>query len=356
MDILKNAGVLLMNRQIDLPDFSVTSNLPSQMNGGKDFCEWSKKDREMAGGLGKALEFILGKYGKGLLSLALAESFLEKGRDSYEIANLANKGMLQAQSGEEELISALSRPGVLSWLHVLNQNAEEAAELLVNFRRRVKEGEVRLLPNLSALQIRMELYRGKTAEALEWLEQAPNEDMEFYVMERFRYLTKVRVYLMAGRHEKAINLLQRLRYYSQVMKRTYIGMETELLLAITQYRMGNPQWDESLKKALTEAEGFHFVRIISREGAAVNRLLKETTWKSENSKFRLAVFAETEKMSLAYPGYLKTAAEEASFNENALKILKLQAEGFSTSEIAQALALKVENVKYHNKQISKVWA
>ena len=59
---------------------------------------------------------------------------------------------------------------------------------------------------------------------------------------------------------------------------------------------------------------------------------------------------ETEKIALAYPGYLKQVTEDASFSENAIKILKLQAEGLSTIEIAEELGLKVENVKYHNKQ------
>ena len=55
-------------------------------------------------------------------------------------------------------------------------------------------------------------------------------------------------------------------------------------------------------------------------------------------------------MSVTYPGYLKVLTEEAVFSENAIKILKLQAEGLSTAEIALELNLKTENVKYHNKQ------
>ena len=35
---------LLTNKEVALPSFSVTSALPSIMNGGKDFSEWSKKD------------------------------------------------------------------------------------------------------------------------------------------------------------------------------------------------------------------------------------------------------------------------------------------------------------------------
>jgi LuxR family maltose regulon positive regulatory protein len=350
VDILKNAGTLLMNRNISLPEFSVTSNLPSQMNGGKDFCEWSRRDKELANSIGKIIEFILGKYGKGLVNLALAESYLEKGEDSYEIANLTNKGMMQAQAGgkiEQCFVAA----GILAWLHVMNDHAEDAREILQNFYKKAeKEGSAKLLSNLEALQIRISLYQGKTAEAIEWMEQAPEEELEFATMERFRYLTKVRIYLLQGRYEKAVSLLQRILYYAEIMHRTYITMEAGLLLAITKYRMGDGKWEESLQKTLTQAENYHFVRLISREGAAVNRMLKETTWKGRNPKYLQAVLTETEKVALAYPGYLKQVTEESAFSENALKILKLQAEGLSTSEIAGELGLKVENVKYHNKQ------
>lgn len=350
IDIMKNTGTLLMNRSISLPEFSVTSNLPSQMNGGKDFCEWSKKDKELAKSIGKIIEFILGKYGKGLVNLALAESYLEKNGDSYEIANLTNKGMMQAQAGgkiEQCFVAA----GILAWLHIINDHAEDARELLVTFQKKAeKEGSAKLLSNLTSLQIRIGLYQGKTAEALEWMEKAPNEEMEFYTMERFRYLTKVRIYMLMGKYEKAISLLQRIQYYAELMHRTYITMEADLLLAITQYRMGDAKWEENLQKTLTQAERYHFVRLISREGAAVNRMLKETTWKGKNSKYYKAVLTETEKIALAYPGYLKQATEEAAFSENAIKILKLQAEGLSAAEIAGELGLKVENVKYHNKQ------
>jgi LuxR family maltose regulon positive regulatory protein len=320
------------------------------MNGGKDFCEWSRRDKELAASIGKIIEFTLGKYGKGLVNLALAESFLEKGGDSYEIANLANKGMLQAQAGGkfEQCFVAI---GILSWLHLLNEHAEDANELLTSFWKKAEEeGAGKLLPNLKALQIRIGLYQGKTSEALEWLEQAPEEEVEFVSMERFRYLTKVRVYLLAGRNEKAVNLLIRLQYYAEIMKRTYIGMEAGLLLAIAKYRMGDPKWDEMFQKILTEAESYHFVRLISREGAAVNKMLRETAWISKNQEYKRVILKETEGMAVSYPGYLKAAAEEAAFPENALKILKLQAEGLSAAEIAGVLGLKLENVKYHNKQ------
>ena len=99
IDLLKNADLLIHNKKVVLPELSVTSNLPSMMNGGKDFCEWSKRDTELALTIGKPVEFVLGKYGKGLVSLALAESYLEKGKDIFEIFSKVEKGRMDAERG-----------------------------------------------------------------------------------------------------------------------------------------------------------------------------------------------------------------------------------------------------------------
>ena len=99
IDLLKNADLLIHNKKVVLPELSVTSNLPSLMNGGKDFCEWSKWDTELALTIGKPVEFVLEKYGKGLVYLALAESYLEKGKDIFEIFSKAEKGRMDAERG-----------------------------------------------------------------------------------------------------------------------------------------------------------------------------------------------------------------------------------------------------------------
>ena len=99
IDLLKNADLLIHNKKVVFPELSVTSNLPSMMNGGKDFCEWSKRDTELALTIGKSVEFVLEKYGKGLVYLALAESYLEKGKDIFEIFSKAEKGRMDAERG-----------------------------------------------------------------------------------------------------------------------------------------------------------------------------------------------------------------------------------------------------------------
>ena len=312
VEILKKAHLLILDKQVSLQEFSVTSNQASQMNGGKDFCEWSKRDRELAKGIGKLVEFVLEKYGKGMVNLALSESFFEKGEDNYEVASLANKGRMQAETGGK-LEQCFVADGMLAWLHIITGKVSEAEELLKRFYKKAEKEEAeRLLPNIETFIIRCALYSQKKAEIEKWMKKAPDEEQEFSIYDRFHYLTKVRVYLQNGRNEQAYNLLLKCEYYATVMKRTYIKIEVKLLMAIVQYRVGDERWDETLCEGLKMAEEYHFVRIITREGAAIRPLLTQSRWEpsrveskegeKKNRQFWKQVLEETEKMTRYYPG------------------------------------------------------
>ena len=354
VDLMKHAGVLLTERKTVLPEFSVTSNLPSMMNGGKDFCEWSRKDKELASTIGKAVALVLGRYGKGLVNLALAESFFEKGGDDYEVAALAGKGRMQAESGgkTEQIFVAV---GILTKLSVLNNRIEDAREMLESFRKIAEREAPKLLPNIRAMSVRMDLYTGRISEAYRWAErEAPDEDAEFYTMERLRYLTKIRVYLAAGRKEKALLLLEKMGFYAEKMQRTYIGIEVLLLTAIVQYRMGKEGWQDTLQEAAAKAEDYHFVRILTQEGAALWELLKAggLTWK--DSAWKEQVLKECGRMAEFYPAYLKEKQEgNVLLGDKALTILRLQAEGLSVESIAEQLGLSRAGVKYYNQETYK---
>lgn len=364
IEILKKAYLLLLDKQVSLQEFSVTSNQASQMNGGKDFCEWSKRDRELAKSIGKIVEFVLGKYGKGLVNLALAESFFEKGEDNYEVASLANKGRMQAEAGGK-IEQCFVADGILAWLHIMTGKVSEADELLARFYKKAQnEYAEKILPNVVTFRIRCALYNGDKVSIEKWMENAPDEEQEFSIYDRFHYMTKVRVYLLTGRNEQAYNLLLKCGYYAKVMKRTYIDMEVKLLTAIVMYRMGDKTWNEILGAALTKAQEYHFVRIITREGAAIRPLLMETTWKPleladdkeqtrKNKQFWKQVLEETQKMTRYYPSYLKAGQESVALSDTMVKILKLQADGLSKEKIATELSMSVSNVKYHTQQIYK---
>ena len=355
IDIMKRMPALIFDRGMSLPEFSVTSNYPSTMNGGKDFCHWSREDRKLAATIGKLVERVLGRYGKGLVKAALGESFYEKGEDAYEVLTLLARAKMEAEGGGMIEI-AFAAVGLQVRLDTLQGEIQTAAEVLASFEKGVREqGAVQLLPNIGALTCRLALYQGDKEAVSAWMAQAPDEDREFCVMERYRYLTKVRCYLSIGEYLKAQALLEKLRYYTEKCRRTYVRMEVCLLSAIAKYRTGGA-WKEEFLSALKEACGYRFIRLISEEGAAVQELFvaagKSFLEKEIPDKEWLSrLMGETGKVAVRYPVYLKgQLAKAPDFCEAALSVLRLQAEGKSVGKIAQELSMKEATVKYHAKE------
>ena len=355
IDIMKRMPALIFDRGMSLPEFSVTSNYPSTMNGGKDFCHWSREDRKLAATIGKLVERVLGRYGKGLVKAALGESFYEKGEDAYEVLTLLARAKMEAEGGGMIEI-AFAAVGLQVRLDTLQGEIQTAAEVLASFEKGVRgQGAVQLLPNIGALRCRLALYQGDKEAVSAWMAQAPDEDREFCVMERYRYLTKVRCYLSIGEYLKAQALLEKLRYYTEKCRRTYVRMEVCLLSAIAKYRTGGA-WKEEFLSALKEACGYRFIRLISEEGAAVQELFvaagKSFLEKEIPDKEWLSrLMGETGKVAVRYPVYLKgQLAKAPDFCEAALSVLRLQAEGKSVGKIAQELSMKEATVKYHVKE------
>ena len=355
IDIMKRMPALIFDKGMSLPEFSVTSNYPSTMNGGKDFCHWSREDRKLAATIGKLVERVLGRYGKGLVKVALGESLYEKGEDAYEVLTLLARAKLEAEGGGMIEI-AFAAVGLQVRLDTLQGEIQTAAEVLASFEKGVREqGAVQLLPNIGALKCRLALYQGDKEAVSAWMAQAPDEDREFCIMERYRYLTKVRCYLSLGEYLKAQALLEKLRYYTEKCRRTYIRMEVRLLSAIAKYRTGGA-WKEEFLSALKEACSYHFLRLISEEGAAAQELFaaagKNFLEKEIPDKEWLSrLMEETGKVAVRYPVYLKgQLAKAPDFCEAALSVLRLQAEGKSVGKIAQELSMKEATVKYHAKE------
>lgn len=354
IEIMKGC-IPLMEKGLALPEFSVTSNIPSTMNGGKDFCHWSRNDTFLAKSIGRLVERILGRYGKGLVSAALGESYYEKGRDTYEVLSLLTKAQMESEAGGRAEITFVS-VGLQVRLNILHGSEQNAKAILASFEKKVKEQEIlQLLPCIHALRCRIALYEGNQAEISNWMQEAPDEDKEFFILERYRYLTKIRCYLAAGDDLRAQALIEKMRYYAEKCGRTYIRMETGILSAIAKYRLGSP-WEEDLLAALQEASTYKFLRLISEEGAAVNGLLQKLKKDCladehiDNEWFE-KLLDETAAMAKRYPVYLNTfLAVPPDFCKQALEILRLQAEGLSISKIAQRLNIKPNTVKYHIKE------
>ena len=339
---------LIKSREIMLPAFSVTSTLPSIMNGGKDFSEWSRKDDLLYAVMKKPVETVLGRDGIGLADCAIAESKFEKGeRVSGRIFSLVSKmGDIQTK-GTPDIEFALV--GLLARTMIDEGRACDAMQTAVSIRKRFEEaGNSRFLPNIDALICRINLITGD-AEAVDmWYRQkAPKDPVNFKVMRRYRYLTQAMAEIAAGENCAALITLAPMVPYCKTCSRHIDGIHVNVLTAIAKYRSGVSDWRDNMNQALDTALSFGFIRTIGEYGAAVLNLLGLCKW-DKNTEFLRRVTEAARQNAVYYPDFMKIAAETIEpLTTTELQVLRLICADKTNSEIGEILDIKVSTVKSH---------
>lgn len=174
--IIPSAYRLLVNKEVTLPAFSVTSALPSIMNGGKDFSEWSRRDDLLYQTIRVPVEAILGRDGVGLPDCAIAESKFEKGEDitARMLALMPRLGEIQRDGTPDIEFAAV---GLLARSQLAAGHSQDARRTLESLRQRFAEGgQSRFLPNIDAMLCRVDLRTGDTDAVDSWYrEKAPRD-------------------------------------------------------------------------------------------------------------------------------------------------------------------------------------
>ncbi len=352
VSILKSIPGLMRSSGDVLRPVSLTNNQPSLMNGGKDFCEWSKTDIFLANTLGPIVEKILGKTGVGLVQTALGESAYEKGEDRFRVLAYLTRGLNQSENnGIAEMTWVAT--ALQSKLALCAGDMEYAQRLTSGMLQSLDpEHQPQLYEGVTAFSCWLSLYSNEIGRIRRWLETAPDETVEFCTLNRYFYMVKIYCYAALGKHTDALMLISRMMAYADYAQRTYIQLECGLLRAIVMRRTGS-DWKEDFLQVLSAISQYRFVPIISEKGAAILPLLTEAKaafcqrcpaaadWFNQ-------VLDRTMHMARLYPNYLKgTGIDVSAFSDTALEVLRLQAAGYTTREIAQQLHITQRTVKYH---------
>lgn len=353
LDIIKRCYTLLTEKSIPFPKLSVTSNLPSTMNGGKDFCEWSKHDKEFASTFGKLVSAFIGTGGKGLVNIALAESLYEKGDDYYKINSLISKAKNQIESGEVDYNMLFVADGLYARLCIISGEIAEARDTMENFLSRTAKTKYiyKLEKNIYAFLCNIALLEGDNKAITDWMRTKAPDENDFFIMYRYQYITKILCYIATERYAPALGLIDRLNDYAQLCDRKYILMQLAIFKSIIKYRR-NDEWKSEFSEVLHTIREYTFIRIVSEHGAAVYPLLDAVRAEFESDKDTAEWFRklldETHRMMLRYPVYLKTdMVRSATLSEKALAILKMQAEGLTLKKIGEKLGITERTVKFH---------
>lgn len=339
---------LLTNKELTLPSFSVTSALPSLMNGGKDFSEWSKKDDLLYKTMRIPVEAILGRDGVGLADCAIAESRFEKGENiSDRMLSLIPKVNEIRQRGTPDMEFAVG--GLLARSQLASGQSEDARHTMVSLRAQFAErGLTRFLPNMDAMLCRMDLLNGELDSADAWYhEKAPRDPMHINMMKRYQYLTQAMVELADGRPDAARLTLAPLEAYVKNCARYIDSVHLHVLTAIALYRQKDDAWRGRLTQALETAAAYRFIRTISVYGTAVLPLLEELE-RVGSAKWHKQLMSEVRTQAAYYPNFLQPRlALSDTLTPMELQILHLVCADKSNAEIAEIMNIKLSTVKTH---------
>ena len=339
---------LLTNKEVSLPSFSVTSALPSIMNGGKDFSPWSKKDDLLYNTIRVPVEAVLGKDGVGLSDCAMAESKFEKGENiSGRMLTLISRMSEIRQKGTPDMEFAVS--GLLARSQMASGQGEDARRTLLSLREQFAErGLKRFLPNIDAMLCRIDLHTGNLDSADEWYRtKAPRDPIHLNVMKRYQYFTQAMVEIADGKPDAALMTLAPLETYFQTCARYIDSIHLNILTAIILFREKDESWKERLTRALDTAAEYRFIRTVSVYGAAVLPLLEELKWDG-NVKWHKRLMSDVRAQAAYYPRFLqpRLALGEA-LTPMELQILHLICADKSNAEIGQIMDIKLPTVKTH---------
>ena len=343
---LNNVVNLLTSKEIVMPEFSVTSRLPSIMNGGKDFCEWSRNDDALYRKYRVPVSFLLKRDGVALPECAVAESKFEKGEEiSGRMLDLLGRLEKIQKKGTPDIEFALI--GLLVRLRIDQGEADRAMEHLEALRERFQRPDChRFLPNLDALMCRTAMYQGNDEAVDTWYrEKAPKDLLKLRVMLRYQYMTRAMVEIVYGKYQEALLILDPLRPYFKAAHRVMDGIYLDLLTAICRFRAGDGDWQTSLCAALDTCRDYQFIRPVSQYGAAILPLLEKGGWTADPA-FLDRLIAAARKQAAQYPDFLRFRGDlPEPLSPAELNVLRLLCHHKSNAEIGELLGIKLPTVK-----------
>lgn len=347
-DAISKAFLLLTDKKIKLMPFSVTSALPSIMNGGKDFSKWSKKDDLLYATMRIPVEGVLGRDGVGLADCAIAESKFEKGENISDkmLSLVAKLGEIQSK-GTPDIEFALV--GLLVRYQTDTGRAEDALHTLEALKARFsKDGQTRFIPNIEAMKCRLDLRLGNMDCADEWYRsKAPRNSLKIQVRRRYQYITEAMAELAFGDCDAALLTLSPLETYFVRCERNIDLIHLKTLTAIAKYRKNNKDWKKDIRLALEISEKYGFVRTIGAYGSAVLPLLQELE-NAGKAGFSAKVIKSARNQAVFYPDFLKpknTLTEKLT--EAEMQVLRLLCADKSNAEIGGILSIQLTTVKSH---------
>lgn len=208
--------------------------------------------------------------------------------------------------------------------------------------------------NIDAAETLFSLYSGNYEIVLKWLKSdAPDEVGDFNMLDLYRYMIKIRCYIVQEEQSTAIALIEKLRPQLEDGHRHMDLCELDLLLSEALWSCGKKDLAlVSFARAMKIAKRRNYLRLVADEGIAIFEILSEYSKTAAKSNFLTSAIELTRKMAIYYPLYLKPRYKNnKSFSQQEVEFISLLQQGKTYEDIANYFFISVNTVRYHIKNI-----
>lgn len=337
------------------PKLTLTASRPSVLNGFKDFSIYAdliKGNKEI---IVKYLEALYGEASTGVYEIALAEALYWA--DECFDALVTVVGTIPFMEGKKDVRCLFAALTLEMYILVINGQAKAAHPLMENLSKRIHdEGKDELEGNLKALEAWAALYDGDYRKVNNWMKcEAPDEYTDFNMLDTYRYMIKLRCYLVQKKHIALYSLAERLKPLLQQGNRIMDICELNIIIAMSCYEQGRKeQAYDIMDNVLHEAERYRYDRLIGDEGQLMYQLLLEYRKHRGKRPYLEKLIDIARRVGLLYPNYLVELSDDipklSTVEQN---VLKLMSEEKSNADIAQYLQVSLNTIKFHSKNIYK---
>lgn len=332
---------------------TLTAGRPFTANGTWDISEFAPVFLEQPERATKHLQKFYGEEGEKIYDLMCAE-FLYQRDECYQalVRIVSTLPYLRAKKNVRLLFAALATE---AFVLVINGQAAAAGPMLDNLRNQFAEAGLEAYwPNADAMAAWAAMYDGDYAHVARWLrEDGPDEHSNFCMLDIFRYMIKIRAYLIYGKDLAIMALSQRLLPLLEAGHRYMDSCELHLLTAMSHQAEGRTaEALAHMEQVLMLSEKYGYYRLIADEGKRAWELLRLYKKEVGTSTHLERLLAMTEKTVSLHPRYLSShSPEKPRLTPSENRVLHLLAQQYTNAQIAEQTDTAVETVKKHCKHI-----
>ncbi|MFI3177411.1 MAG: LuxR C-terminal-related transcriptional regulator [Eubacteriales bacterium] len=351
--MLHNAADSRTAKELKFPSM-ITFNMPSVLHATNDYSIYLHQVNGIHPKLQEAFSMALGAQGEVMAQIAKGEAYYEL--DEIDLAfEQAQYAIQQARLyGDITLYFAAS----VSFSRVLLMKGERETETIYWIIRDVERdiensGGKALTYNLRTFLLEIELIQGKADNLERWTEEiAPRSDERICIFNYYQYVMWIKILILQGEYTKAHIFVNQAIGDSKEHQLPYWALQLHLLDAIAYYREENSRYRTALERTIELGEPLGLIRTFAYEGAAVVSMFRDyIKTLPRTRKYLTKIVKAAQQMQTLYPYYLGGDVEEEKLTPTESEVLKYLKRGMKNTEIAKAMFVSENTVKYHLKNI-----